>query len=60
MAPVSASVAEKRTTDMMEQCVCTAPFGGGGMALGDGGVSDGFELRKWSPPAWELAWDSER
>ena len=60
VAPVSASVADERTTDMMEQWVWTAPLCGGGLESGNGVLSDGFELKKWSPPARERALDSER
>jgi len=32
-----------------------APFGGGGMNSGEGGLVNGLSLRKWLPPAEYLA-----
>jgi hypothetical protein len=45
---------------MMEQGMCTAPFMGGGVAAGSGGVLDGLLLRKNNPPALEHAFVTDR
>ena len=56
-APVSASVAEDMTADMMEEWMWTAPLVGGGVALGPGAMLGwaSLSLRKNMPPARERA-----
>jgi hypothetical protein len=58
-APTSASLAEEKTADMMEECTWMAPLllGGGVVAAGRGALSGGVSLLLWKkmPPARDHA-----
>jgi hypothetical protein len=45
---------------MMEQWMWTAPFMGGGLGVGLGGMVDGLSLRKDKPLAGECAFVMDR